>query len=88
MVSPPGALHHAHKHLLKRAKIVFNHHASVFDCVIAHRSRDGAELWLDSTFGVPDRFELRLEPGEGLVPCEVLTRTEDGLVVTFVSDDE
>lgn len=72
-----------HRRILKRGKIVFNSYASVFDCAIAKVDANGAELLLDSSLGVPARFELRLDLTKEAFPCVVVTRTETSLSVKF-----
>lgn len=55
--------HHQRARVLRRAKIVFNRGYGALDCVLLDLSPGGARLKLHSLFGVPDRFELRIENG-------------------------
>ena len=56
---------------LKAGKIVFNHHFSVVDCTVRNLSARGARLDVPSTFGIPDDFDLLVEPDKALRACRV-----------------
>lgn len=64
------------RQLLRRGKIIFNNRMSVFDCAVARRTREGAELIMESTLGVPQTFELKLEPTGERFFCELAWRKE------------
>ncbi len=71
---------------LKRARIVFNHGHSVFDCTIRNLSPSGALIEVPSMQGIPMQFEIAL--GESTVrrPCSVRWRTERTMGVHFDDD--
>ena len=51
-------------------QIFFNFGQSTIDCVVRRMSEDGATLEMQSSIGVPDRFQLRLAGQEiGRASC-------------------
>jgi hypothetical protein len=68
---------------LKTGKIVFNHRSSVVDCMVRNLSGEGACLLLPSTAGIPDDFDLLIEPGTAARPCRVTWKNETRLGVAF-----
>ena len=71
------------RRILLSAKIIFNEHASIFDCTVRSLSAEGAELKMPSTLGVPDAFRLVIKPHDEQFDCQLKWRTETGLGVTF-----
>ncbi len=71
------------RRILLSAKIIFNEHASIFDCTVRSLSAAGAELRMPSTLGVPDAFRLVIKPHDEKFDCNLTWRTETGLGVTF-----
>jgi hypothetical protein len=68
---------------LKAGKIVFNHHFSVVDCTVRNLSAHGARLDVPSTFGIPDDFDLLVEPDKAMRARRVAWKDEHRLGVTF-----
>lgn len=69
---------------LLSGKIVFNQHASVITCVIRNLSDSGACIETPSPAGIPDTFELSIEPGGRRENCQVAWRSEKRIGVRFV----
>jgi hypothetical protein len=67
---------------LKSGRIVFNRGYAVFDCIIRNISAGGAMLDLE-TLGIPKSFELRMEQGNDIRPCDVMWRTGRRMGVAF-----
>ena len=53
----------ARAHVLRRARIVFRRGQVSLDCVVLDLSTGGAQLKVYGLFGLPQRFELRLDNG-------------------------
>ena len=68
---------------LKAGKIVFNHRFSVVDCTIRNLSVAGACLQVPSTVGIPDNFDLLIEPDKATRPCRVAWKNENRIGVAF-----
>ena len=68
---------------LKHARIIFNHGASVFDCVVRNVSETGALLFVGGPVGIPHKFELAYGVANHGHPCTVRWRTEASLGVSF-----
>jgi hypothetical protein len=68
---------------LKAGKIVFNHHFSVVDCTVRNLSAGGACLRVSSTLGIPDDFDLLIEPEKAARACRVAWKDETQMGVTF-----
>jgi hypothetical protein len=68
---------------LKGAKIAFNHHHSVIDCVVRNLTDLGAMLKVPNTAGIPERFDFRLEHERTYRPARVIWRRDDTLGVEF-----
>jgi hypothetical protein len=68
---------------LKAGRIVFNHRFSVISCTVRNLSEGGACLQVATTVGVPDRFDLAIEPDGLQRACDVAWRTEDRVGVAF-----
>ena len=78
----PSTRRHARR-CWRQGKIIFNQRSSVFDCAVRKLTREGAELVLNSTLGVPASFELRLDPTGETHFCSIDWRTETEIGVTF-----
>ena len=50
--------HQSRSRTLKSARILLNHHQSVIDCVVRNLSPIGACLKVETTFVIPDRFDV------------------------------
>ncbi len=72
------------RRLLLSAKIVFNNHASIFDCTVHALSDDGAELRMPNTLLVPPAFKLVVKPHDDVYKCEVVWRTATDIGVGFI----
>jgi hypothetical protein len=68
---------------LKAGKIVFNHHFSVVDCTVRNLSAAGARLRVPSTVGIPDDFDLLIEPERAPRACRVAWKNEHDLGIVF-----
>jgi hypothetical protein len=68
---------------LKAGKIVFNHRSSVVDCMVRNLSLDGACLHVPSTVGIPDDFDLLIEPDRSARICRVAWKDESRIGVAF-----
>ena len=68
---------------LKAGKVVFNHRFSVVDCTIRNLSAGGACLRVPSTVGIPDDFDLLIEPERVPRACRVAWKNEHDLGVMF-----
>ena len=71
------------KRTLLSGKLVSNFGHSTIDCVIRSLSDVGACLQVQSTHGVPERFELVIQ-GRERKPCKVSWQSEDRIGVSFV----
>ena len=69
--------------VLKAGKIVFNHSFSVVSCTVRNVSESGACLSVATTIGIPDDFDLVIEPEKEGRPCHVAWKQENRLGVTF-----
>lgn len=68
---------------LKGAKIAFNEHRSVIDCVVRNLTAMGAMLQVPSTVGIPEQFDFRFEHESDYRRARVIWRREDALGVEF-----
>ena len=69
--------------VFKAGKIVVQHGASVFDCIVRNLSEAGACVDLGTTLGVPDCFVLNIEADRISRACQVVWRTERRIGVRF-----
>jgi len=69
---------------LKAGKIVFNRQTSIVDCTVRNLSDTGACLLAPSTYGIPDSFDLLLEPEKRNRRCRVAWRTDTRIGVSFL----
>jgi hypothetical protein len=75
------------RRMLKAGRIVFNNAMSTFNCMMRNHSEAGARLEMNSTLGVPDAFDLRLE-GLPSQLCALAWRKSDALGVAFITVEE
>ena len=68
---------------LKAGRIVFNHRFSVISCTVRNISETGACLQVASSVGIPDHFDLTIEPDGASRACDVAWRAEQRLGVAF-----
>jgi PilZ domain len=68
---------------LKSGKIVLKLHSSVVDCTIRNLTEHGALLLVPSLVGIPENFELMLEPSHIRHDCRVVWRGDNRLGVEF-----
>ena len=71
---------------LKRARIVFNHGHSVFDCTIRNLSSGGALIEVPNMLGIPMQFDILLGDSATRRPCSVRWSTERMMGVRFDDD--
>jgi hypothetical protein len=74
---------HPRHRTLKAGRIVFNHRFSVIDCTVRNLSDGGACLELASSVGIPESFDLTIEPDRGTRPCRVAWKSENRIGVAF-----
>jgi hypothetical protein len=69
--------------VLKGAQIRFHGRSAAIDCVVRDSSKIGARLFVESPFGIPDRFELAQK---GAAPrfCRVVWRKANQIGVEFL----
>jgi len=68
---------------LKAGRIVFNHRFSVISCTVRNLSQGGACLQVPTSIGIPNRFDLTVDPDGLERNCEVAWRSEDRIGVSF-----
>jgi hypothetical protein len=68
---------------LKAGKIVFNYHFSVINCTVRNLSAGGACLYVASTLGIPDDFDLLIESDKAARACRIAWKNETQMGVTF-----
>ncbi len=79
-----GRKNEARHRVLKGAQIVFKGHEAVIDCVVRNLSNRGACLKVESPIGIPDTFDLVLDPAS-VRHCRVTWRRATQISVTHVS---
>lgn len=67
----------------KGGKILFNQSRSAIDCTVKNISAGGAALLLESTIGVPDTFDLIINPDRVAKVCRTIWKTDTLLGVEF-----
>ena len=70
---------------LKGARIVFGDGNQVFECLVRNLSATGALLFMSSTLGIPNRFQLLLDDKSPPRVCEVVWRDETEIGIRFVN---
>ena len=68
---------------LKSARILLNHHQSVIDCVVRNLSPTGACLKVETTLGIPDRFDVMFDVDKSIRPCHLIWHRENQIGVEF-----
>jgi ribosomal protein S1 len=69
--------------VLKTAKIILNHHSSIYDCTVRNLTNLGACLELESTKGIPVVFDLTFDSARTCRPCRTIWRTNHKVGVSF-----
>ncbi len=70
------------KHVLKTAQIIVSQ-SLAFDCVVRNITTEGALVRVRSVSGIPDQFELTIDPSDERQVCNVVWRSVDELGVRF-----
>ncbi len=70
------------RHVLKAAQIEIDR-SSAFPCKVRNVTHAGALLRVPSVIGVPDHFELTIDPSDDRQACRVVWRSLDELGVRF-----
>ncbi|WP_441233294.1 diguanylate cyclase [Bradyrhizobium sp. 930_D9_N1_4] len=66
--------------------IIFNYGQSTINCIVRRLSEDGATLEMQSSLGVPERFQLQLANQE-ILTCRVLWRSDRQVGVALGAED-
>ncbi|MDI3468134.1 MAG: hypothetical protein OJF62_000197 [Pseudolabrys sp.] len=66
-------------------RIVFNDRRSVVECVVRNFSSSGANLQVDSTAGIPNRFDLVLDGEDCERPCQAIWLSDNRVGVEFTA---
>jgi PilZ domain-containing protein len=74
---------HPRHRTLKGGRIVFHRGFSALDCTVRNLSEGGACLVLPTTVGIPDAFELTIQPERKTVPCRVAWRSATRIGAAF-----
>jgi hypothetical protein len=69
--------------VLRNAKIILDHRASLIHCTVLDLTSSGARLSLAATDRVPETFELTFEHGRSRRLCHVRWRTDNKIGVSF-----
>src|ERR1700728_3328684 len=64
-------------------KIISNFGQSSIDCIIRRISDDGATIEVESVFGVPEHFHLRIPHEDQPRPCQRKWQSEKQIGVAF-----
>jgi hypothetical protein len=78
--------HRLRSRTLKSARILLNHHQSVIDCVVRNLSPTGACLKVETTFGIPDRFDVMFDVDKSIRTCRLIWHKDRQIGVEFESD--
>ena len=70
------------RQVLKTAQIIVSQ-SSVFDCAVRNVTTEGALIRVRSVMGIPDRFDLTIDPSDERHACRVIWRSLDELGVRF-----
>jgi hypothetical protein len=68
---------------LRGGKILFNNKQSVISCTIRNISAEGANLQVQSTFGIPAFFDLLIEGETAARQCDLIWKANNRLGVEF-----
>jgi hypothetical protein len=66
-------------------KIISNFGQSSIDCIIRRISGDGATIEVESVFGVPEQFHLRIPNEDQPRPCQRKWQSEKQIGVAFAT---
>jgi len=69
--------------VLRNAKIIVEHHASLIQCTVLDLTGSGACLSLAASYLMPETFELTFEHGRSRRPCQVRWRSDNKIGVSF-----
>jgi len=85
LTEPNGSEHRRslRRRTLKTGKISFSFAAGL-DCIVRNISETGALLQLETSVGVPDKFDLIIKPDNIKRSCEVAWRSAKRIGVRFV----
>ena len=75
--------HQSRSRTLKSARILLNHHQSVIDCVVRNLSPTGACLKVETTFGIPDRFDVMFDVDKSIRSCHLIWHKDKLIGVEF-----
>ncbi len=75
--------HHQRRRTLKAGQIVFNQRFSVITCTVRNLSDGGACIEVANSVGIPDDFDLTIEPEHVNRSCHVAWRSEHRIGVAF-----
>ena len=78
--------HQLRSRTLKSARILLNHQQSVIDCVVRNLSPTGACLKVETTFGIPDRFDVMFDVDKTIRTCRLIWHKERQIGVEFEGD--
>jgi hypothetical protein len=71
------------RRVFKTAKIALQNHCSAIDCTVRNLSEGGACLKIESSFGIPERFDLVLDSGI-VRNCRIAWRKATQIGVEFI----
>jgi hypothetical protein len=72
----------ARRRALKTARIIFKGHCSTIDCTVSNLSDGGACLKVETSIGIPDTFDLVLDPAS-VRNCRVTWRKATQIGIAF-----
>ena len=70
------------RHVLKTAHIIVSQ-SLAFDCAVRNITTKGALIRVRSVSGIPDQFDLTVDPSDERQACRVIWRSVDELGVRF-----
>ena len=78
--------HQSRSRTLKSARILLNHHQLVIDCVVHNLSPTGACLKVETTFGIPDCFDVMFDVDKTIRTCRLIWHKDRLIGVEFEGD--
>ena len=72
---------------LKSARILLYRHTSVIDCSVRNLSEGGACLNVETTLGIPDRFDVMFDADKSIRSCRLVWHNQKQVGVQFTSED-
>ena len=78
--------HQLRSRTLKSARILLKHHQSVIDCVVRNLSPTGACMKVETTFGIPDRFDVMFAVDKSIRTCRLVWHKDRQIGVEFESE--